>query len=92
MRSNNVSGALREVFIHQGMNCCLLAGCDAQIEHGQYGHVDCGFINGYILAARNWRSLDGQPSPALEFCSPPKAWSAVWLDATPEFGYNIGYN
>ena len=35
MCSNNVCEARSEAFIHQGMNCCLLGGCDAHIEHGQ---------------------------------------------------------
>ncbi len=35
MRSNNVCEALSEIFIHQGMLGCLLAGCDAHIEKCQ---------------------------------------------------------
>jgi hypothetical protein len=35
MRSKILSEARSEVFIHQGMNSCLLAGCDAHIERGQ---------------------------------------------------------
>jgi hypothetical protein len=63
MRSNNVCEARSEVFIHQGMNCCLLAGCDAHIEHGQQGHVD----NGCIGAARRLALFSEPKKETLRF-------------------------
>jgi hypothetical protein len=58
MRSKILSEARSEVFIHQGMNCCLLAGCDAHIEHGPIGHVDCGSSTATFCLSGNWLSLE----------------------------------